>query len=218
MTFPAIPPADEAPLIEWALWYASHGLAVFPCYGKVPITRRGFLDATADEPQIRSWWRQWPEANIGLPVPDGTVVLDVDPRNGGSDTLHALQQLHGTLPDTLTSLTGGGWAAPVFHRRRRGQKQSPDRRWHRRAGKRRLHYCPAIHPSRDRHALPVGCRLWTRSHGDGATARVARRPDPSAVSAGVCRHARPPGAHSGRQPRNNADAPRGRHATPGRLP
>jgi hypothetical protein len=102
------PPSDEAPLLEWALWYASQGWAVFPCYGKVPITRRGFLDATRDAAQVRSWWSQWPEANIGLPIPAGQAVLDVDPRNGGSDTMHTLQQLHGTLPDTLTSLTGGG--------------------------------------------------------------------------------------------------------------
>lgn len=110
MTFPALPPPDEAPLIEWALWYASQDLPVFPCYGKKPLgiaAPNGFHDATCDEARIRSWWAQWPWANIGIPVKDGEVVCDIDPRNGGDTLLYTLQRDHGQLPDTLTSHTGG---------------------------------------------------------------------------------------------------------------
>jgi hypothetical protein len=38
----------------------------------------------------------------------GLIVLDVDPRNGGDETLHALERLHGELPPTPRVLTGGG--------------------------------------------------------------------------------------------------------------
>lgn len=108
MPFTSPPPPDEAPLLDWALWYASQGWAVFPCHGKVPITRRGFHDASRDAAQIHSWWAQWPGANIGLPLQAGTVALDSDPRHGGDTTLYDLQQQYGPLPDTLTSQTGGG--------------------------------------------------------------------------------------------------------------
>src|SRR3954471_16359597 len=38
----------------------------------------------------------------------GFFVLDVDPRNGGEETLAALEAEHGPLPATLTTMTGGG--------------------------------------------------------------------------------------------------------------
>ena len=110
MHFTSPPPPDDAPLLEWALWYASQGWPVFPCYGKQPLglaVKHGFHDATCDDTTIRHWWGQWPAANIGVPVQAGEVVLDIDPRKGGDTTLHALQHEHSQLPDTLISLTGG---------------------------------------------------------------------------------------------------------------
>jgi hypothetical protein len=38
----------------------------------------------------------------------GVVVIDVDPRHGGNDTLDELQATWGRLPPTLEGLTGGG--------------------------------------------------------------------------------------------------------------
>jgi len=38
----------------------------------------------------------------------GLVVLDVDPRHRGDDTLAELESQHGKLPDTVEALTGGG--------------------------------------------------------------------------------------------------------------
>jgi hypothetical protein len=60
--------------------------------------------------QILRWWRQWPDANIGIPTGErtGLVVLDVDPRHGGMDSLEQLQHQHGRLPVTRTAQTGGG--------------------------------------------------------------------------------------------------------------
>jgi putative DNA primase/helicase len=72
--------------------------------GKHPRTAHGLKDATTDPEQIRAWWEQWPDANIGIATgaESDLVVIDVDPRHGG--TLEAL----GELPPTLTVHTGGG--------------------------------------------------------------------------------------------------------------
>jgi putative DNA primase/helicase len=57
-----------------------------------------------------AWWRQWPDANIGVATgaPSGLLVLDVDPRHGGDEALRDLEQWHGPLPQTVEALTGGG--------------------------------------------------------------------------------------------------------------
>jgi hypothetical protein len=85
-----------------ALDYAAMGWRVFPLAGKAPRTLHGHLDATGDPEVIRSWWARWPHANIGAPVPDRLLVLDVDPRNGGDITTL------GSLPETLTCWSGRG--------------------------------------------------------------------------------------------------------------
>jgi len=85
-----------------ALGYAELGWAVLPLDGKLPRTAHGHHDATDDSRMISRWWRHWPTANIGVVIPDGVLVLDVDPRNGGD--VAAL----GELPATRTCLSGRG--------------------------------------------------------------------------------------------------------------
>jgi len=97
--------------------------AVFPLAprSKVPVVSeaeggRGCLDATTDLYTIREWWDRWPAANVG--VATGAVsrvwVLDIDasaPKGGGlagPAALAQLEALHGPIPPTLTSSTGGG--------------------------------------------------------------------------------------------------------------
>ena len=60
--------------------------------------------------QVQRWWRRWPDANVGVVTGavSGLVVLDVDPRHGGGDSLAVLEGVHGDLPHTVESLTGGG--------------------------------------------------------------------------------------------------------------
>ncbi len=69
--------ADDA-----ALQFADAGIPVFPCAPgeKRPLTRHGFHDATANASQIARWWRDWPQANIGLPTGSisGIEAVDVD--------------------------------------------------------------------------------------------------------------------------------------------
>lgn len=95
-------------MLEHALGYAHASLPVIPLSGKVPLTTHGKDDATTDPKVIRAWWTRWPHANIGVRPPEGIVVLDVDPRNGGDIELARLEERHGRLPQTLTCRTGSG--------------------------------------------------------------------------------------------------------------
>lgn len=83
---------------------------VFPCAevpgdrAKSPYTKNGFHDATTDPEQITTWWNYKPNALIGIAIPPWLMVIDIDPRNGGSR--EALESKTGPLPLTLTSFSG----------------------------------------------------------------------------------------------------------------
>ena len=47
------------------------------------------------------------QGNIGGVVPDGRIVIDIDPRSGGLESVVALTEQYGPFPDTPTVLTGG---------------------------------------------------------------------------------------------------------------
>jgi hypothetical protein len=78
---------SDSPILEAAIAYARLGWPVFPVgLDKAPLTKHGFQDATLHEGLILDWWeRQYPDANVALGIPQGLVVLDFDPRNGGPD-------------------------------------------------------------------------------------------------------------------------------------
>lgn len=64
-------------------------LPVFPCNAdKKPRVPGGFHSATQDEAQIRAWWREWPDALVGVPTGQTTnlVVIDYDPDKATSAT------------------------------------------------------------------------------------------------------------------------------------
>jgi len=76
----------------------------------------GLKDATTDEATIRKWWGMWPEANVGISCgPSGLVVVDVDPRHGGDESVRDLIVKHGNgWTETPSSLTGGGGQHYLF--------------------------------------------------------------------------------------------------------
>jgi len=79
--------------------------------GKAPHSKlapHGLLDATSDVDVLRDLFAQAPDANIGERPPEGTVVVDVDTRDGGAQALYELTRPYGGLVPTLTAWTGGG--------------------------------------------------------------------------------------------------------------
>lgn len=75
-------------LLESALEYCELGLPVFPCNpkSKAPLISggEGFKDASSDPGMVRGWWKQWPEAAIGMPTGErtGWFVTDLDCKAG----------------------------------------------------------------------------------------------------------------------------------------
>ena len=115
---PSIPqfPSENAPFLDWALSYASRSWAVLPCRGKKPLVQGGWRAATTDQAQWRAWAAQWEGAlvNLGWAMTPYQFGLDVDPRNGGPETLYQLERTYGALPATLTNLTGNGGEHRIF--------------------------------------------------------------------------------------------------------
>jgi hypothetical protein len=76
---------------------------------------RGMLDATTDAETIARWWSRDPHAGVGIALAQsGLVAVDVDPRNGGTETFEALQADHGSLRSEVMAFTGGNGEHHVF--------------------------------------------------------------------------------------------------------
>lgn len=115
--------AEKFHLLVFPLFEISDGKCSCPqgaqcgSAGKHPRVPTGFKAASLDAAQIRKWWTRWPTANVGINTgASGLVVLDIDPRNGGDDSLVAIEQQHGALPHTVRGLTGGGGQHYLFAR------------------------------------------------------------------------------------------------------
>lgn len=92
--------------------YAERCWWIFPLKlrAKEPLTSHGVQDASCEAPVVAAWWREWPNANIGLDVHrSGLVVVDLDPAKGGVAAWEALCADHQLPPyTTLRSRTGSG--------------------------------------------------------------------------------------------------------------
>jgi hypothetical protein len=117
--------SDQNARLDAALEYATRGWQTLPIHssaearcscgegcsrpGKHPRTPHGVKDATVDADIIRSWWAQWPDANVAIATgtASGIIVLDVD-GTAGIESLHDLEAQHGVLLDGPRVRTGGG--------------------------------------------------------------------------------------------------------------
>ena len=127
---PPMPIPALNPLLEAALGYAARGWPVFPCNpeNKQPLLRAdkdkdgkpikgtgGVSKATTAPEQIKTWWKRWPQAMIGLAMGhNGLFALDFDPRideaTGEVFTLERLKaetetQIGCALPASLAART-----------------------------------------------------------------------------------------------------------------
>ena len=127
----------DTTMLTAALAAAAAGWSVFPCRprdqppirgrerkSKSPLTRHGHLEATVDPWLIKEWWRRHADAMIGTRVPEGLMVVDIDPRNGGSR--RAIETAcKAAIPPTLTVWSGrGDGGCHLYFRRPVGQLSS----------------------------------------------------------------------------------------------
>lgn len=135
----ALRPRDKFPLVRWE-----------------PYQYRA-----ADPAEVQRWFDRWPDANVGIVTGQvsGLVVLDVDPRHGGEDSIAAWAAAGRFLPDTIEAATGGGgrhlyFRTPAeFLRNRVGLAPGIDLR----ANGGLVVAPPSIHPSGGRYVWRQGC-------------------------------------------------------------
>lgn len=125
--------------LDFALAYAKLGWYVLPVWsvdehgqcrcgrpnnekghkpGKHPqseLVPHGHQDATVDEQVIRDWWAIDPNAGIGISLAEsGLLALDIDPQNGGRESLAQLEAEHGVMHSDCTAITQGGGEHRLF--------------------------------------------------------------------------------------------------------
>lgn len=131
---------DKAPTpLDYALAYAELGWYVLPVWsvdehgqcrcgrpntekghkaGKHPqadLVPHGHQDATVDPKIIRDWWATDPDAGIGISLADsGLLALDIDPQNGGVESLAAIEAEHGVMFSDCAAVTQGGGEHRIF--------------------------------------------------------------------------------------------------------
>ena len=119
--------ADGGRLAEGAVWYASQGWKILPCYGivggrctcnsthsepkdvgKHPRIPEWNTAATSDVDTVRRWWEEDPNGNVGVYCKgSGFLVIDIDPRSGGPESFEKFEELvDGALPPTVEAVTG----------------------------------------------------------------------------------------------------------------
>ena len=97
-------PHSEA--LTAALAYAKLDYRCFPCQAdKTPAKRLKWKDrATRDPEELRHLWREYPDEAVGLVVPDGALVLDID----DPDALPAIMGDLTTWPGPVAETPRGG--------------------------------------------------------------------------------------------------------------
>lgn len=98
--------------LDHALKLAETGFRVFPLLAGTKVPPKGFAwkdEATTDANRIREWWCADSNFNVGIATGNGTIVLDVDTKNGkpGKESLEALEVSYG-LPTSYRVATPSG--------------------------------------------------------------------------------------------------------------
>ncbi len=159
-----------------ALDYLARGWSVIPVreQAKRPaVAWKAYQKKCVSEDTLHDWFRRLPNPNVAIVTGalSGLVVLDVDPRHGGRESLRKLEREHGSLPETVESVTGGGGRHVYFAhpggevRNRTNIEPGIDLRGDGGC----IVAPPSVHPSGKRYA-------WKKGHAPGEVA-LARLPD-----------------------------------------
>ncbi len=115
------PREDQPSMLAAALSYARQGWRVFPLHGirpdgqcdcghsdcrdpgKHPYTLNGLYNATTSETLIQTWWKRWPQANIGGRTGRRVVAVDPDSEEGLAELLK-----YGVDPDSVHTTSRPG--------------------------------------------------------------------------------------------------------------
>ena len=105
--------------LEAALGYAGlDGYGVFPCTAKkIPIKIEGLFDhgfasATTDADVIKTAWATYTAADIGLALPQGVLVVDVDVakgKQGRADFFRLFGRAAEEMTTAVSTTARGGW-------------------------------------------------------------------------------------------------------------
>ncbi len=103
-----VPTTEQA-----ALDYLARGWSVIPVRAREKrpaVPWKAYQTKYVSEKTLHDWFRRSPDFNVAIVTGalSGLVVLDVDPRHGGKESLSELEREHGALPATMESITGGG--------------------------------------------------------------------------------------------------------------
>ncbi|MDD5618575.1 MAG: bifunctional DNA primase/polymerase, partial [Candidatus Omnitrophica bacterium] len=105
--------------LDYALYYASIGWAVFPCnHAKKPFEKGGFHTASKDPAEIKRLFSKFPASAIGVATGEtsGIFSFDVDIKNGqvGEESYQELISKYGNLPQTPQFFTWSGGRQYIF--------------------------------------------------------------------------------------------------------
>lgn len=159
-----------------ALDYLARGWSVIPVREKAKrpaIPWKTYQSKCVSEKKLREWFRRSPDYNVAIVTGalSDLVVLDVDPRHGGNESLRKLEKQHGALPQSMESITGGGGRHIYFShpggvvRNRINIEPGIDLRGDGGC----IVAPPSVHPSGK-------CYRWLKGHGPGQV-KLARLPD-----------------------------------------
>lgn len=106
-------PGNGSAHLEAALGYLNRGWSLVPV---IPHTKRpiiawqSFQHRLPSKDEVEGWFDRWPTANLAVVTGaiSGLVVIDIDPRHGGTESLAKMEARHGPLPETIEANTGGG--------------------------------------------------------------------------------------------------------------
>lgn len=143
------------------------GARLIPLTGKRPVKKRWPESDPVCAQKALNWLHDG--YNIGMVTGEvsGFVVIDIDPRNGGDCGLRGLEERLGSLPETLTCMTGGGGLHLYFRWYPGAKSAKPLAGIDFQAERRCVVVPPSVHPATE-------CAYAWREPPD--TARIAELP------------------------------------------